>query len=199
MAYVLTIDQRASRSGDDLVPDLVRTLNRGHTAERLVRRFERTAGDELQGVVSSAQAVVDITCVLIRSEKWSVGLGIGGVDEPLPRSTRAGRGAAFVHARAAVERAKSGPHRVGVVGDDAYRAEQVETVLWLLALLLARRTDGGWEVADLLAQGRTRREVAERLRISASAVSQRVHVAGIVEEQRARALAAQLLTREAER
>lgn len=193
MVYVLTIDQRASRSGHDLVPGLAETLNRRHSRKGLLRRFERTAGDELQGVLSSAQAVVEIVADLIRAEVWSIGLGVGAVDEPLPRSTRAGRGAAFVHAREAVNRAKSGPHPVGVVGDDPYRAEQTETVLWLLALLLGRRTDGGWEVADMLSEGLSRGEIAARLGISASAVSQRVQVAGIVEEQRARRLAAQLL------
>ena len=199
MTYVLTIDQRASRSSGDLIPSLVEALNQRRRREGLLRRFERTAGDELQGVLSSAQAVVEVVVDVLRSGDWSTGLGLGVIDEPLPRSTRAGRGTAFVHAREAVDRAKSAPHPIGVVGDDVYRAEQVETVLWLLSMLLARRTGRGWEVADLLAQGLTRAEVAVRLAISASAVSQRIQVAGLVEERRARALAAQLLGREAAR
>lgn len=193
MVYVLTVDQRASRADTDLVPDVMQRLNRRRSRDGLLRRFERTAGDELQGVLSSAQAVVDTVGDLLRADRWHIGLGVGAVDEPLPRSTRAGRGAAFVHARKAVERAKTAPHPVGVVGDDPYRVEQVETVLWLLAMLLARRTDGGWEVTALLSEGLSRADIAGRLGISASAVSQRIRVAAVVEERRARTLAVQLL------
>ncbi|MGH3434522.1 MAG: hypothetical protein ACRDQB_16980 [Thermocrispum sp.] len=194
--YVLTVDQRASRSTDDLVPDLLERLNRRPRGAGLLRRFERTAGDEVQGVLSSAEAVVEVVADLMRPAAWSIGVGMGAIAEPMPRSTRAGRGSAFVNARAAVDRAKSGPHLVNVVGDDDHRAEQGETVLWLLALLLKRRTEGGWEVADLVTAGLPRSEIAERLGISASAVSQRIQVAALAEERRARRLAVQLLDEE---
>jgi hypothetical protein len=191
--YVLTLDQRASRRAEDLVPGLLDVLNIRRSRDGLLRKFERTAGDEVQGVLSSPAAVVGIVADLIRFDSWNVGLGIGAVVEPLPRSTRAGRGAAFMHARQAVTKAKSSAHHVNVAGDDPRRAEQVETVLWLLATVLRRRSERGWEVADLLADGLTRRDVGEKLGISQSAVSQRVQAAGVVEEQRARVLAAQLL------
>ena len=130
---MLTIDQRASRRAEDLVPRLLDALNVRRSRDGLLRKFERTAGDEVQGVVSSPAAVVEIISDLLRVDAWNVGLGIGAVVEPLPRSTRAGRGAAFLHAREAVTKAKSSTHHVNVVGDDPRRAEQVETVLWLLA------------------------------------------------------------------
>lgn len=193
MVYVLTLDQRASRRAEDRVPGLLDVLNVRRSRDGLLRRFERTAGDEAQGVLSTPVAVVEIIADLLRADSWNVGLGIGEVVEPLPRSTRAGRGAAFMHAREAVTRAKSSPHHLNVVGDDLYRAEQVETVLWLLATVLRRRTERGWEVADLLADGLSRRGVGDKLGISQSAVSQRVQAAGVVEEHRARVLAAQLL------
>ena len=66
-------------------------------------------------------------------------------------------------------------------------------MLWLLAAVLRRRTERGWEVSDLLAEGLSRGEVAVKLGISQSAVSQRAQAAGVVEEQRAVALAAELL------
>lgn len=190
---VLTVDQRSSRTQPDLVPSLVASLNRRSHADGLRRKFERTAGDEAQGVFSSAEAAVDSISVLLRTQGWNLGLGIGEAVEPLPRSTRAGRGEAFVNARNAVNRAKSGPHHVNVVGTDTYRAEQVETVLWLWSAILARRTDRGWEVADLLALGLSHREAADQLDISQSAVTQRAQAAGITEEQRARRLATELL------
>jgi hypothetical protein len=38
-----------------------------------------------------------------RERTWSVGIGVGPVEEPLPASTRSGRGIAFTRARRAVE------------------------------------------------------------------------------------------------
>jgi hypothetical protein len=191
--FVLTVDQRASRAAPDLVPEAVRALNIRTRRDGLLRKFERTAGDELQGVLDTAEATVDVIVELLRADTWSIGFGIGPVAEPLPRSTRAGRGEAFVNAREAVTRAKSSPHHLGVVGSGPYAADQVETVLWLIALVLRRRSERGWEVADLLSEGLSRREVGMKLGISQSAVTQRAQAAGVVEEQRGRALVVQLL------
>jgi Trp operon repressor len=193
MVFVLTVDQRGSRSMRDLVPELLNSLNRRPRRPGVLRRFERTAGDEVQGVLSDARATVDVIVELLRADSWYVGLGIGEVVQPLPRSTRAGSGDAFVFAREAVTRAKSSPHHVNVIGADERQAEQVETVFWLMALVLRRRSDRGWAVADLLAEGLSRREIGMKLGISQSAVTQRAQAAGYVEEQRGRVLAAQLL------
>ena len=53
---------------------------------------------------------------------------------------------AYLAAREAVTRAKSTSHRVRVVGRDAHRAEHLETVVWLWAGILERRTERGWQV-----------------------------------------------------
>ncbi|WP_432945159.1 transposase [Kribbella sp. CA-253562] len=193
MVFVLTVDQRGSRSAGDLVPELLNTLNRRPRRTGLLRKFERTAGDEVQGVLSEARATVDVIVQLIRADSWHIGLGIGAVEQPLPRSTRAGSGSAFSNAREAVNRAKSSPHHVNVVGDDPHVADQVESVLWLMASVLRRRSERGWAVADLLAEGLTRREIGVKLGISQSAVTQRAQAAGYAEEQRGRLLAAELL------
>jgi hypothetical protein len=193
VVFVLTLDQRSSRRRSDEVEALLVRLDAEQVRDGLYRPFERTAGDEAQGVVAEPGVLVDIVVGLLRAEGWHIGLGIGPVDQPLPASTRAGRGPAFVRARRAVNQAKTAPHRIGVVGADDYRAEHVETVFWLLAAVLARRSERGWEVADLLARGRARGEVAATLGISRSAVSQRAQSAGVVEEQRARVLLAHLL------
>ncbi|WP_051084728.1 transposase [Kribbella catacumbae] len=177
----------------DLVPELLNTLNRRPRRIGLLRKFERTAGDEVQGVLSEARATVDVIVQLLRADTWYVGLGVGEVDQPLPRSTRAGSGAAFVLAREAVNRAKASPHHVNVVGTNEHAAEQAESVLWLMASVLRRRSDRGWAVADLLAEGLTRREIGVKLGISQSAVTQRAQAAGFAEEQRGRVLAAELL------
>jgi hypothetical protein len=193
MVFVLTVDQRGSRGTADLVPELLNSLNRRPRRSGLLRKFERTAGDEVQGVFAEARPVVDVIVDLLRADSWYIGLGVGAVVEPLPRSTRAGSGEAFVFAREAVTRAKSSPHPVNVVGANRRSAEQVETVLWLMASVLRRRSERGWAVADLLAEGLTRREIGVKLGISQSAVTQRAQAAGVAEEQRGRVLAAELL------
>lgn len=176
---VLTVDQRASRTTTDLVPAAVRDYGVG-----ALLPFERTAGDEIQGVFTDSDAVATTLGALLRSGAWNVGVGLGEMEEPTAGTARAGRGTAYLNARDAVNRAKNSPGRIAVVGVDHYRARQLETVLWLWAGLLSRRTERGWEVADLVATGLTHAAVADRLGISQSAVSQRASAAGLVESDR---------------
>ena len=187
--YVVTADQRSSRRHPDEVPSVLRALR----TSPVIRRFERTVGDEVQGLMTDPEAVVDVVLQLVRRSDWSVGIGVGHVDEPLPRSVRAARGHAFVRARVAVERAKSAPARVAVEGADPRTARLAEAGLWLLAGLVQRRTPAGWEVADVMRGDVRQVTAAERLGISAQAVSQRLRVAGWHEELRGRELAARLL------
>ena len=158
-----------------------------------LRPFQRTVGDEVQGVVDDPELGVEAVGRLIRTGEWYVGIGVGTVETPLPTETRAGRGEAFVRAREAVTRAKSEVHRLSVVAapdDDV--AWQLETVLGLWAAVLERRTPGGWQVHDLLASGLSYAEAGERLGITQSAVSQRARAAGIVDDRRARTLLSDL-------
>jgi hypothetical protein len=188
---VLTLDQRASRAGGDAVPAFLDLLAPASLPTPPLLPFQRTVGDEVQGVTDAADTLVEVVGRALRAREWNVGIGFGDIETPLPSETRAGRGPAYLHAREAVTRAKSAPHRIVVVGgprDD--RAEHLETVLGLWAGLLARRTEGGWEVHDLLARGLSYSAAAELLGITQSAVSQRAQAAGLVDEQRARALAA---------
>ncbi|MBA2953303.1 transposase [Nocardioides sp. MAH-18] len=184
---VLTVDQRGSRRGADLVPDALAALDGVPTRAA----FERTVGDELQGVLDDGAALAGALEALLRADSWNIGVGIGPVEEPLPDHARAGRGTAYLHARTAVTAAKSSPWHTRVVGDDP-GARAVETTVWLWAAVLGRRTSRGWEVADLVAQGLSYAEVGDRLAISQSAVSQRAQAAGIVESRRARELVADL-------
>lgn len=186
---VFTLDQRQSRRGTDRVPALAGRL----AALPTLRAFERTAGDEVQGVVDDPTTAAACLDLVLRDTGWNVGVGLGEVETPLPPEARAGRGAAYLHAREAVEAAKRNAHRISVVGADPYRAEQLETVLWLWDDVLSRRTGRGWEVADLVAGGLTHADAAAKLGISQSAVSQRVRAAGLAESDRAFRLAAQLV------
>jgi hypothetical protein len=189
---VLTVDQDSSRDRPDQVPAGLAALS--GVATRLA--FDRTAGDEFQGVLDDPAAVVAALEVLLRSGEWNIGLGVGEVETPLPDTARAGRGPAYVAAREAVTAAKSSPWRVRAAGVPADTVRALESAIWLWAALLARRTPRGWEVADLVDQGLTYDDAATRIGISQSAVSQRAAAAGIAEGRRARELV-QYLTRTA--
>ena len=201
--FVLTIDQQKSTSRGDLVPDLLDRL-RAHAARLpgIVLPFERTVGDEVQGVLDDAASTLTVVLDVVRVGGWRTGLGIGGVQLPLPEHSREAAGPAFVHARAAVDRAKSRTTAVPVAveGNDAVRAAEVEAILRLLGAVVERRTPHGWQVVDLLrpvpasrGAGTTQKEIARTLGISEQAVSQRVRSALWAEEQAAWPLAARLL------
>ncbi|MGY2704136.1 MULTISPECIES: transposase [unclassified Nocardioides] len=187
---VLTVDQQGSRRSPDLVQAALTALG----DVPVLRPFEQTVGDEFQGVLDSPAALPSVVETLLRHSTWHVGIGVGPVEEPLPAHARAGRGPAYLHARAAVTAAKSSPWHLRVLGDDP-GTRALETVLWLWASVLARRTARGWEVADLVADGLSYEETAHRLGITPSAVSQRAAAAGIVESRRARELATDLTAR----
>jgi hypothetical protein len=192
MVVVLTVDQQDSRSRPDGVPMLLEQLQES-TSKRPLRPFQRTVGDEVQGVVDDPETVVELLGALLRTGDWHLGVGLGETETPLPEDARAGRGAAYLAAREAVNRAKSAPHRVRVVGGDPYRTEHLETAVWLWAGILERRTERGWQVYDAFAEGLSYDEAGHRLGITQSAVSQRAQAAGLVDEQRARALVRDLL------
>lgn len=189
---VLTVDQRGStkHAATDRVPDTLTGLA-DLDGVALLRPFERTVGDEFQGVLDDPASLATVLERLLREDAWNIGIGVGEVEAPLPASTRAGRGPAFVHARAAVTAAKSSLWHLRVEGDQP-GVRRLETCLLLWAAVLDRRTDRGWEVADLVDTGARYDEVAKRLGITQSAVSQRAQAAGIVEGLRARELARDL-------
>jgi hypothetical protein len=190
--FVLTVDQRHSRRTTDRVEALLRDLaSRGR---ELVRPFERTAGDEVQAVVARPDVVVDLALLLVRDRAWTVGIGVGEVDLPMPASTRAGSGPAFVHARAAVTTAKARSTGLAVVGPVEVAARRAQTGLDLVAALLQRRTGPGVEAAALARQGLSQLEVARRLGVTKQAVSQRLQAADWHLEAPGRELAAHLLS-----
>lgn len=184
--YVMTVDQRRSSSEGDAVPDALKLLG----GEPTVRPFERTAGDEVQGLLDDPESVVRLTMTLARTQRWSIGIGIGDAETPLADSVRANRGGAFAAARAAVERAKSVPVHLAVEGEGATHAE---TAFLLLLNIVGRRSEAGWQAVDAMATSSTQVAAAAALGISAQAMNRRLHVAGYVEERRGRVLAAHLL------
>ena len=198
--FVMTIDQQGSRIVGDRVDELLASLAELHAARRgLVRAFERTVGDEVQAVLHQPDAVVELALTVLRWGGWTVGIGAGDVDDPLPPSVRAGSGAAFVLAREAVEAAKSRARSVplAVRGAAPDLAADAEGVLTLIGATAARRSTAGWDVIDALASrgdDPRQEDVAAELGVSQQAVSQRLRTALWSEELAARPAAARLLS-----
>jgi hypothetical protein len=185
--WAMTIDQRRSRSTDDAVPALLRRLS----AHEMVRAFERTAGDEVQGLSDQVETVIDIVVDVAGTRAWWVGVGAGPVEEPLPRSVRASRGPALILARQAVERAHKTPAGVALEGHEAVHAE---TALLILAGIVSERTAEGHEAVGLVRQGLTQKDAATRLGITSQAMSQRLRAARWTDETRVRRLASYLMS-----
>jgi hypothetical protein len=214
--FVMTIDQRGSRKGADLVPELLAGLR----DIPVVLPFERSVGDEIQGVLDDPRSVVEVAMRALRTGHWYVGIGIGPVGLPLPASPREGSGAAFVLARRAVDRAKKAGERVplsvqaeemvesrgaGTPGTDpgGFRgghAAAAEAVLVLVGGLVRRRTVAEWRVLDALNEAGSGRQIdaAKALDISPQAVSKAILRSGRQEEQAGRG-AAELLLAHADR
>jgi hypothetical protein len=208
--YVLTIDQRGSSSDRDRVPDLISALRTLTPAS-----FERSVGDELQGVVENAAEVVDIALHALRSGHWYVGIGIGNVQMAPGDSPREGSGSGFVAARKAVELAKSAAGQVplsvvaGIMGrgdlppegkEGAVASANAQAVLRLIGRVVQQRTEAQWRVVDRLrgiqdGEGRhgSQKQVAHSLGITEQSVSRAVLRSGWQEEWAARPAAAMLL------
>ncbi len=201
--FALTMDQRASRSNDDRVPEALEHLN-GALGRALDLRFERTAGDEVQALTRYPGAVVRAVVETARLGGWRLGIGLGQVETPLPDSTRAARGGAYLAARTAIGDARKVASGIALVAANergrtvsgpgyGESVRHAETALWLVHELASRRSAQGWEVVDMLDQGMTSAQVADELGISPSAVSQRVRLAHRLEVQRGAELSTRLL------
>lgn len=175
----MNIDQRRSRRDADRVPDLLATL--AGIGVRL--GFERTAGDEVQALADEPAVAAAVLAAVGRLEAtqpgpgWRIGFGIGTVEDPDVTSTREARGSAYLAAREALEVAERHPGRVALRGGteiDLTAISYAETGLQLLRGLYGRRSAKGWEVTDLLGELENQSEVAVRLHVSESAISQRL-------------------------
>lgn len=189
---VLTIDQRRSRSSDDKVEALVKQAN---ATVPVVRPFQRTAGDEIQAVMDDASEAIRLAVMMAASGDWSVGIGFGQVETPLPAETRAGRGPAFEFARVAVERAKNTNAHLAVHGP-TNEASRLEAELQLTAAVVSKRRSTAWEAGTLADEGMTQQQIAVRLGITQQAVSSRLSAALWFEANRMMDEAAKSLARQ---
>ncbi len=194
MPYVLTANQQADRRGRDRVAGVLRRLADGVPA---VVPFERTAGEEFQGVLADPAVVVDVVLRLVREGGWRIGVGAGPVQTPSSDSARTGAGPAHLYARRAVDAAGQRSVRLAVRGAVPADAGDAQAVLSALAVVVQRRSAQAWEALELVGAGHTQAGAAAALGVSRQAVGQRL-AAGLWElERELRPTAARLLTRAA--
>ena len=191
MPYVLTVDQRGSRRTFDRVDAALARL----AGVATVLAFERTAGDEFQGLLDDPVSVVGVMLDLVSDAHWHIGVGVGPVQHPLPASTRAAHGVAFELAREAVDAAKRRPQHLAVRGVDTTAAADAEAVLALVAAAVSRRSKQAVEAVELVGAGLTTTQAAARLGVTRQAVGQRLSAGLWHEERDVRPAAARLLER----
>lgn len=169
--FVLTIDQAKSRENDDRVPALLELLS----AIPTLARFDRTVGDEVQGVLQDSAAALEAIRLCLRDGQWHCGLGIGvgNYSQDLHSRSSEASGEAFYAARQAVEASKRRSPSVAAKAPAAPDLEtRIDALLALKMHVVAQRTPRQWEVIDALQRTGSRAETAEFLGISRSAVSQ---------------------------
>ena len=193
--FVLTFDQRRSRRTGDRVPALLDAL--AVVPVRLAA--ERTVGDEAQVLADSAASAVQAALIALELGEWSIGLGVGPVETPLPTSVREARGEAFRASRRALDRANAGSEvPIAVRCGDARRAEtaaDAEAVLRLVGWMILTRSAGQRRTVDALrsAPGATQGELARMLGVTQQTVSRSLRTSGWREESAAHALVERLL------
>lgn len=176
---VVTMDQKASRSTSDAVPALLRSLS----DVSVIAPFERTAGDEVQGVPADAAALYAVVRAAARAGCWYVGIGGGAGRVGADGGARSGSGTAFVAAREAVEAAKRSRVPVAVRAEDPEAAARAQAVLRLQVAFLARRSRLQWEAVDLVESGVSGQQAARALGVTEQAFSQRRIASGLAEEK----------------
>lgn len=183
LAWVILADQLESRTHDDEVPALLDSLTSpgllvSPTDYRVGTPHwtlppERTSGDEVQALSTDPATLIHALWTA-GCGPWRIGLAHDEVVTPLPDSTRAARGPAYVKARQAIEecRRRRAGVQVAADGTDAMRRfSQVASVVVDLARGLRPASRDIVASYDL---SMTSEETARALGISTSAVSQRL-------------------------
>ena len=193
---LLAPSRSASRAGRS---DPVVELGEALAPLGLRRPLERTMGEEAIVVLDRAEQAVEAICTTAELGGWCVGLGVGGVDAPLPAEVRALRGPAVDAARQALRAARATAQvPLSVRAGDprhAATAADAEAVLRLIGWMIATRSTGQWRVVRALRGNPqlTQRDLAALLGITQQTVSRSLKTSGWREESAAHPLLVRLL------
>lgn len=193
--FAITYDQRGSTKNGDRIPELLAALERVPTR----CAAERTRGDEAQVLVDRADSALDAVRAAAELGQWSIGLGIGAVETPLPTSVREARGPALRASSDALEEARrTSQVPIVVRAADARHAEtaaDAQAVLRLIGWMNRTRNTGQWRTVRALREdpSRTQAQIAEHLGVTQQTVSRSLKTSGWREESAADSLVQRLL------
>src|SRR6266566_3425274 len=163
---------RAQERFKDLVGHLNKTYSRN-----ILSRFVITLGDEFQGLLSSATPIPDLMWDIehrFSDRNLRVGMGFGALHTPIQKEALNVDGPALHLARAAIQTA----HEKRLYGGVFLGFGELDPVMNGLARILwfqrSRLTKTQLTIAELLRQGRSQSEAAEKLNITRQAVSKQV-------------------------
>lgn len=188
----VTIDQRREKTSDivkkDWIDDLQSLLNHNpKIAPTLIRKFQRTAGDETQGLIKNPASLVEIlTLTQEHPKEWWIGIGVGHL-ERLEKTVNASDGKALRLARQAVNKAKKNRKDWGfyVFGEEA---GVIEAVMLLLYGNIRHRSSEQWKYTQLSQSGMTATMIAKRSQKTQQTVSKLLQKANSEAESKARIL-----------
>ena len=160
----------------ELVADLNRRFRTGIAAN-----FAVTLGDEFQGLLNTSTIIPDLIWRLeegFSDRQLRVGIGFGALDTPIQRDALNIDGPVLHRAREAIGIAA----KAGILGGIFRGFDTLDDVLTGIARLLwfhrSRWTDAQRKIANLLREGRSQSEVAERLGVSRQVISKQVAALG---------------------
>src|SRR5216683_3712282 len=156
--------------------DLVGYLNKTYS-RNILSRFVITLGDEFQGLLSSATPIPDLMWDIehrFSDRNLRVGMGFGALHTPIQKEALNMDGPALHLARAAIQTA----HEKRLYGGVFLGFGELDRIMNGLARILwfqrSRLTKTQLTIAELLRQGKSQSEAAEKLNITRQAVSKQV-------------------------
>lgn len=159
---------------------LIVYLNQNYR-KAIAAKFVITLGDEFQGILHSAALIPDLIWHLEQDfpgRELRVGIGFGTLDTPLQKVAINIDGPVLHAARAAIESSKKARALGGVFRGFADWDDILNGIARLLWFHRSRWTPAQRSIADLLRQGMSQTQIADKLRIKKQVVSRQVFAAG---------------------
>jgi hypothetical protein len=147
----------------------------------IVSEFVITLGDEFQGLLTSAAVIPDLIWRLeqdLPQREFRLGIGVGTLDIPLQKSAINVDGPALHIARDAIEYAKKARALGGVFRGFGDLDDILDGIAILLWFQRSRWTQSQRNIVNLLRNGMSQTEAAEKLGIKKQVVSRQALASG---------------------